>query len=67
MPLNNQNFIKKEILTIQNLITISKSLINIGIKKFRITGGEPLIRKGIKIILNFLILKKIKKIWKKFY
>ncbi|MEL0124795.1 MAG: radical SAM protein, partial [Alphaproteobacteria bacterium] len=49
MPLDNQSFIKKkEILTIQNLITISKSLINLGIKKFRITGGEPLIRKGIR-------------------
>ena len=40
MPLDNQNFIKKEILTIQNLITISKSLINLGIKKFRIQEGN---------------------------
>ena len=62
MPLDNQNFIKKkEILTIQNLITISKSLINLGIKKFRITGGEPLIRKGIRDYIEFLNSQKNKK------
>jgi len=61
MPLDNQNFIKKEqILTIQNLMTISKSLINLGIKKFRITGGEPLIRKGIKDYIEFLSYQKNK-------
>ena len=62
MPLSNKNFIKKkEILTIQNLITISKSLINLGIKKFRITGGEPLIRKGIRDYIEFLNSQKYKK------
>ena len=61
MPLDNQNFIKKEkILSIQNLMTISKSLINLGIKKFRITGGEPLIRKGIKDYIEFLSYQKNK-------
>jgi len=61
MPLNNKNFIKKEeILTIQNLMTISKGLINLGIKKFRITGGEPLIRKGIKDYIEFLSYQKNK-------
>lgn len=61
MPLNNKNFIKKEeILTIQNLMTISKGLINLGIKKFRITGGEPLIRKGIKDYIEFLNYQKNK-------
>ena len=61
MPLNNKNFIKKEeILTIQNLMTISKVLINLGIKKFRITGGEPLIRKGIKDYIEFLNYQKNK-------
>lgn len=61
MPLNNKNFIKKEeILTIQNLMTISKGLINLGIKKFRITGGEPLIRKGIKDYIEYLNYQKNK-------
>ena len=61
MPLDNQNFIKKEqILSIQNLMTISKSLIHLGIKKFRITGGEPLIRKGIKDYIEFLSYQKNK-------
>merc|ERR1711991_480944 len=62
MPLDNQNFIKKkEILTINNLITISKGLINLGIKKFRITGGEPLIRKGIRDYIEFLNSQKDEK------
>lgn len=62
MPLNNQNFIKKkEILTIENLTTISKSLIDLGIKKFRITGGEPLIRKGITDYIEFLNSQKKKR------
>jgi len=62
MPLNNQNFIKKkEILTIENLTTISKSLIDLGIKRFRITGGEPLIRKGITDYIEFLNSQKKKR------
>ncbi len=62
MPVNNNSFIpKKEILSIKNLISISETLIKLGIKKFRITGGEPLIRNGIMEFLEFLNNQKEKK------
>ena len=55
MPIKNNNFLKKkEILSIENLIEISKGLIQLGITKFRVTGGEPLIRRGIFEYLEFL-------------
>ncbi len=40
----NQNF---EILTNQEILRISKIGVSLGIKKIRLTGGEPLLREGI--------------------
>lgn len=48
---------KKEILTDKEIITIIKTAVKNGIKKVRITGGEPLVRKGI-----YTLLKNIKNI-----
>lgn len=62
MPKKHKNFIeKKEILSIDKLKFLSKALINVGIKKFRITGGEPLIRTGITEYIKFLGNEKKKK------
>lgn len=36
-----------DVLTIEEIIKIAKESANLGIKKVRITGGEPLVRKGI--------------------
>ena len=48
MPSSNPFFYKKnEILSIEDLQLISETLIQLGIKKIRVTGGEPLIRKDI--------------------
>ncbi len=48
MPESNPFFYKKqEILPTKKLEMISNALIKLGIKKIRITGGEPLIRKDI--------------------
>ncbi|MEG2456353.1 MAG: GTP 3',8-cyclase MoaA [Clostridia bacterium] len=48
-----EGVIKKEhhqILTIEELETVANSLVELGINKIRLTGGEPLVRKGV---LNF--------------
>ena len=45
---------KSEILSIEEINDICSTFIDLGIKKIRITGGEPLIKKGMPIILNYL-------------
>ena len=63
MPESNPNFYKKEeILDINKLKLISESLIDLGIRKFRITGGEPLVRKDIVEYIEFLSKKLSKKV-----
>ncbi len=44
----NMTFLpKKELLTLEELDRISTAFINLGVKKLRITGGEPLVRRDI--------------------
>ncbi|MGH1368797.1 MAG: GTP 3',8-cyclase MoaA [Maritimibacter sp.] len=44
----NMTFLpKKELLTLEELDRVSTAFIGLGVKKLRITGGEPLVRKGI--------------------
>ncbi|WP_424927837.1 GTP 3',8-cyclase MoaA [Amaricoccus tamworthensis] len=38
---------KKELLTLEELNRICSTFIGLGVKKLRITGGEPLVRRGI--------------------
>lgn len=38
---------KAELLTLEELDRLSSAFIDLGVKKLRITGGEPLVRKGI--------------------
>ena len=59
MPQTNPFFIKKDILTLNNLKKISEALIKLGIKKIRITVYEPLIRKDIIEYIKFLGSKKV--------
>lgn len=58
MPVKMTFSEKKENLSHKDLIKISDAFIKIGIKKIRITGGEPLVRKDISILLEFLSLCK---------
>ncbi|MEH6836278.1 MULTISPECIES: GTP 3',8-cyclase MoaA [Falsihalocynthiibacter] len=42
------NFLpKKELLTLEELDRLSSAFIGLGVRKLRITGGEPLVRRGI--------------------
>ncbi len=44
----NMTFLpKKELLTLEELDRMCSTFIRMGVKKLRITGGEPLVRKGI--------------------
>tara|TARA_B100001564_G_C20616269_1_gene660060 strand:+ start:348 stop:1346 length:999 start_codon:yes stop_codon:yes gene_type:complete len=44
----NMEFLpKKDILTLEEIEEICNSFINLGTKKIRLTGGEPLVRKGV--------------------
>jgi cyclic pyranopterin phosphate synthase len=38
---------KKELLTLEELDRVSSAFIRLGVRKLRITGGEPLVRRGI--------------------
>jgi len=44
----NMNFLpKKELLTLEELDRLCTNFVDLGVQKLRITGGEPLVRKGI--------------------
>lgn len=43
---------KKELLTLEELDRLSSAFIRLGVKKLRITGGEPLVRREIMTFLN---------------
>lgn len=38
---------KAELLTIEELLRLSRAFIDLGVSKLRVTGGEPLVRRGI--------------------
>jgi cyclic pyranopterin phosphate synthase len=45
---------KKHFMTSEEIIEIAKTFVKLGVKKIRITGGEPLIKKDIENILTQL-------------
>jgi cyclic pyranopterin phosphate synthase len=49
----NMTFLpKKELLTLEELDRVSSTFIRMGVQKLRITGGEPLVRRGIMTFFN---------------
>ena len=55
---------KKDMLNLDQLKTLTDVLIRIGIKKIRITGGEPFVRKDIISFLQYLNYYKKKQLLK---
>ncbi|MFG6562680.1 GTP 3',8-cyclase MoaA [Sulfitobacter sp. 1A13421] len=47
MPENMTFLPKKELLTLEELDRLCSNFIDLGVEKLRITGGEPLVRRGI--------------------
>ena len=47
---------KKEILTLEEIERLCDNFIELGVKKIRITGGEPLVRKDIMKLIYKLNL-----------
>ncbi len=45
---------KAEFMTAEELIDIAKTFVSLGVKKIRLTGGEPLIKKNVEFILREL-------------
>ena len=43
---------KKDLLSLEELERLSSVFIELGVKKIRITGGEPLVRKNILQLFN---------------
>lgn len=51
----NMTFLpKKELLTLEELDRLCSAFVNRGVRKLRITGGEPLVRKGIMTLFENL-------------
>ncbi len=55
MPENGLNWLdRKELMTYEEMVHICSLLVNMGIEKIRITGGEPFVRKDIMQFLTAL-------------
>ena len=55
MPKDGVQFIKHEdILSYEKITEITKELVELGINKVRVTGGEPLVRRGIVSLVGML-------------
>lgn len=54
MPARPEFLPKREILTIEELHSVARAFIARGVDKIRITGGEPLVRKGVMKLMHRL-------------
>lgn len=56
MPVSNIQFMpRNELLTFEELVRFVKAVIPLGVKKLRLTGGEPLVRQDLPILIEQLI------------
>ncbi len=43
-----------DILTYEEIATIAEAMVGLGVRKFRLTGGEPLVRKELHVLVRML-------------
>jgi cyclic pyranopterin phosphate synthase len=43
---------REQVLTLEEIYTLAKAFAELGVKKIRVTGGEPLVRKGVLELLE---------------
>ncbi|MGE6378847.1 GTP 3',8-cyclase MoaA [Peribacillus muralis] len=46
---------KRELLSYEEIVRVSKIFADLGVKKLRLTGGEPLLRKDLAILIESLV------------
>ena len=54
MPLHMEFLPKRELLTLEELDQVATAFVARGVRKIRLTGGEPLVRKGILELVDLL-------------
>src|SRR5664279_4524195 len=56
LPENYSNWLPRgEILSYEELLAIVRTAVSLGFKKFRVTGGEPLVRRDVVNFIRALI------------
>ena len=45
---------KREVLSLEELGRLGRAFIRLGVRKIRLTGGEPLVRRGIMTLIDYL-------------
>lgn len=55
MPMDEYEWIeKKEILTFEEIARVARLFVQLGVEKIRLTGGEPLVRKDLELLVGKL-------------
>ena len=55
MPEEGVDLLKhQELMTFEEIVRLVRSLVPLGIRKIRLTGGEPLVRKGVEDLIRQL-------------
>src|SRR5688572_31803593 len=54
MPEDIQFQDKSHILTLEEMLTFAEACLELGVTKVRVTGGEPLVRRGVVMFVGWL-------------
>ena len=54
MPENPEWFDRAEILSFEEIVRFTRVAVSLGVKKVRLTGGEPLLRRGVVTLVELL-------------